>query len=1488
MTEELGAVQDPHARALLELELGALHEHGLGDRPRGAAFYRRALRHAPELLPALFALARIDRDDGAPADGAEIWQALASACRAPADRADALCEAGLLRYDQLGQREQAVELWKQALRADPACATAALLLEQHARGAGDTREAERLAEAHARASGDPGMAAAIWSELASMAERAGQSDLALERLERAQQLGLRGPALCAESERIARKHGRLEQALRALEAAAAERGRAAGEAKGEVEPQQARAGAAARLREAARLCAVRLDRARDALECYDRALAQQMDDPLLLWERMLVHRELGEDAAAQDDARSLLLLGVDGGLAAALRVRLAERQQALQHDEEAIAELRQAIAAEPRSAAAIAAFEDALLRAGRQPELRDHLLARAERSQGQARAERLLQAGRLALLAPAGAGPALELMQRAAAGAPRSSSILRATYAAAVLAGDAGAALSAADALCATQALEPGERAALRFDQYQRLLREQHDPQAAAEALRAALHEPDNAAWAPQCARVQAGAAHDYPTLAAAHRALDAAGGDAAHLCAAARALLRAGEEEAAAETLREALERAPDDAYALALLEECLLSSGGEREAARMLRETARSHRDARQRELALLHAGAAAEAVSDVQGAARSYEEAADHDQTALSPAWALRRLAERSEDPQMLERAQRRLALREARLGTTGPYHLELGELLAARGNTAEAAAALAAVLPHPELGKAAALDLCLLPEPAAGLDLHTRALQRLAEGCAPAVQLALLRDGIAARLLHDPQSAREPLQAALATHPSDPWLSAIALCTGADDERGEGWLRLAREAQSASSAAELTLHAVRVSLLARGGDAVEDGLLRALEAAAQAPDSLAAAVAVDETLGADDDAESRAGALFARLSHAAPEATEALRAARARALLAAGRAREAADEARRSLGLDPDDLGALELLCVAARALGDFETVADCARRLAERAQGSFRALLLEQAASVLERELARPEQAEQSLRAAFDCDPTTELAFARLHDLLLERHDIDGLLGLLQRRVEALQDPGAQLELRYERALLLRAEGRKTEAVEALEQVLAADPGHAGAIGLMVETCTALERWQDAVAALRKLAAADVPDVQKRLARLGAAEFLERRLGDLDGAREELQALRAQGGGDPEVLARLAALCARAGRFREAVEAYQQAAERSSAAEGAELQRRAGDLLRDHLGASNEAAQAYERALAAYPLDAESCARLLELDGSSEAREHVLSRFEQALDAALQREPARADLLRLLRRSAEWRGRRDHELVALSALCALGIADEDERRAFSALSEAARMPRGRPLSEAVLDALAGMAAGAALHRVAQLVSLGLGPPEPGAEAAAIDDSARNESAARRFELGRQVLARRLGVSRLLAFTRAARRDALRAGLALGGLPAGSPEVEALGKQLAKRLPRAQRKELARVRAELTQPQVQLDAYLDLLELALARAGLLLADDLALALAHVGGGGLEIETFAGATRALDLLRFWLSPRLLELRREIGWGP
>lgn len=1481
--DELGSVQDTRVQVLLEFELGALYEHGLRDVPRGAGHYCRALEHLPDFRPALFALARLYADADQPESAATIWEGLSHSSHALADRAAALCEAGLLHHDRLSDRDRALTLWNEALELDPSWVCAALLLEQHHRATQAGRDALRAVAAHARGTGDPEVEAALLIELAAADDRAGDVDGALARLARAAELAPDAGTTWREIERIARRHGRHERVCEALTALALRGSGGIGRA-------------AARLCEAGRLFATTAADLHAARMRYDRALELEPCDALALWESALLHQSLGSPALAAADARKLVDVADDPALAAAARLRLSELLSAQGDAAAAQHELLAAAAQAPDSAAVTAALEDALLRGRGFAELRDHLLARAERSAGQARAEHLLRGGRVALLWLGDPAAALDLMQRAADCAEHPQPMLRARWAAAVFAGDAQAAIETADRLCASE-LEQDERSLLRFDQYHRMRQRDGTEPGATPALKLLSRLLDGAEaleWSAQAARLHAANARALALLARAHRRLAEQAGDdrraAAHLCAAARALAREGEPRGAAELAREALARAPDDAYALALLEECLLAAGDGRKAAEVLRQAARAHASGKQRELALLHAGAASEAASDPRSAARSYEEAAELDASSHAPRFALLRLAQRTRDRGLLLRALEQLAHHEEMFGEGGHRNLELGELLGAQGLAASASAALRVALSRADTRSAAAFELYMLPEAEITAELRDAALAALADRCDGDARLALLRDAIAARMQSDPKSARALLEGLLADHPEDAGL-AIAALSGSRGQaaRAEALLRLARAADDADASAELVLHGQRLALLAHGDAAAEDGLLRALAAAQHAPSSLAAAVALDEALWAGDDADSRASALAVRAAHASAETSQALRAAHARALLAAGRAGEAAEVADQALVFELNDLAVWELKRAAARARGDFETAAEAAERLAMAADGRFRTELLEEAAVLLQNELGQSERAERCLRAAFGHDPQSDLAFSWLHDLLLERRDLPGLLELIERRAEASAELGEQIELGHERALVLRALGRKEEAIEAVDRVLAHDPHHAAALGLKIEACTASERWHEAIAALQALAGADVPQGQKRLAHLGAADFLERRLGDLEAACTELEAVREISPDDPELLARIAGLYQRSSRYRDAAQLYARAAAYSSGRAAAAFERSAGDVLLDPLGVVGEAAEAYARALAADPLDAQACAKLVELLDGATARAEVLANFEAALDAALARDPLDPALLRKLRRLGAIGARRDREWIALCSLRALGQLDPDEDTALDALAASVHAAPAK-LGAQALVRLAGAVDETPIADAARLVATALARRDGAAQAAPVGlELPPDLSAEQRFEAGAYAAAQQLGVLPLWAVPPPERRDLLHAALLLADVAEGPANIAALAKQLGSSLPRAQRKELSRTLAASTDPQRELDAYLEALERTCQCAGMLVADDPRPALAHAMGGigaGAALELATATPRAVALLSFWVSPFAIALRRELGW--
>ncbi|MEM1418266.1 MAG: hypothetical protein AAGH15_25450, partial [Myxococcota bacterium] len=323
-------------------------------------------------------------------------------------------------------------------------------------------------------------------------------------------------------------------------------------------------------------------------------------------------------------------------------------------------------------------------------------------------------------------------------------SVLRELQVAAQLAGPSDAVDAATEMLLAhATSLDEVERGALLRARYVALRQSDEVPDAtprAPKALAEAAANPDARAWAPDALRVRAATSGDFGALAAAHRRLaeeaESAEAAAAHLAASARAELRDGRDDDAVATLREALTRVPGHAYTLAFLEERLRRRGEAEAVVTLVREAAEAQSGTQATVARLLLAGAAAEAAGDVPLAVRTYEDAADHDPSAVSPLWALQRLAERERDPALQLRAREALAAREASgEGAERRQALELGEHYALVSGQPELAEdPLLGAVGAPDVDLDAALALELLPDAPRRAPARLRGLARLAEATA----------------------------------------------------------------------------------------------------------------------------------------------------------------------------------------------------------------------------------------------------------------------------------------------------------------------------------------------------------------------------------------------------------------------------------------------------------------------------------------------------------------------------------------------------------------------------------------------------------------------------------------------------------------------------------------------------------------------------------------------------------------------------------
>lgn len=127
------------AAALIQ-KIGELYEQKLNDQNQAISSYREVLTLAPSHFPALRALARIYRAQGAWEYLIEILRAEAANRTDPTERANAMFQAAAIWEDQLKKPENALEGYQEVLRLAPNHVTALQQLERILTNRDDVKE----------------------------------------------------------------------------------------------------------------------------------------------------------------------------------------------------------------------------------------------------------------------------------------------------------------------------------------------------------------------------------------------------------------------------------------------------------------------------------------------------------------------------------------------------------------------------------------------------------------------------------------------------------------------------------------------------------------------------------------------------------------------------------------------------------------------------------------------------------------------------------------------------------------------------------------------------------------------------------------------------------------------------------------------------------------------------------------------------------------------------------------------------------------------------------------------------------------------------------------------------------------------------------------------------------------------------------------------------------------------------------------------------
>lgn len=1277
---EAHADADPARRAKLLHAVGRLLEVVDDNDVAAANEYLAAFQSNRAQQGALVDLIGIYERRKSATNLAKLHQVEAKSASNADARADALLDLAAVREDLASDLAGAQAALADAIQAAPEHADVALMAELAAHATSDALDISERLRARLTTTDDPALAAELLIDRAELMGSTGALGDAVDLLRRADGHGASAVRLALALERIARKAEDRAARADALErlgdlAASAIHSAADFDEPG-VGPLlwedalASRAVAVAAYRAAANARAANGEPPARVIDLLTRAVEIEPNAPWVRLERLAVAQRAGRDDLVIEDEDALVQSLSGGPLSAFILNRVAGRFERAG---------RGAEASEMKAEARRLAPNSAVLKAAEQAGLRDRSHAQSwfDSLDVDAPGVTSMQLAEAAFVADellSDFETARQLYERALVDATDGTPILRALYAASLAHDDL---VTANAALARMRGLDPASERRRAFDRVVITAISLDDPAPSVELARGLLAQRD--ASTAQVARAIGALADDHALVEEAHVLLAelAPGADerAAHRCAAARAAAAAGDPNRAEKHATAALDCVDGHVVAVAILDAILrarndvegLGALARRAAAGRSGESTEASDDAR----AAIAACLSGDFTIAVAGATKLLEADAPSPFSARVASF----VADAANDPSLRRAARERAERTETAFGRARAA-LALARELVSTGDPDAAVPHLTLALNHTATALDAAIGVSLLKAPPA--ELAERAMGVLRES------------GI-----DDSPTWFVAATQAQAPNASSPTWFDDAIAAESDLAAERSVAVVAEQAGGASAIASQVVRHLRDSTEA---DVLDDlGLLVLRAAATPGGGELAAAIG-DISFGPDDDISVRRAAVEAALREATPDDAKVYSAQLGRMLASAGRSAEAYQYLDRAVREQPDNLAAWEALRLAARDCGKHARFVDACDALAAATSGDTKAEMLEDAATVLAESLKRPGDALERARAAMQAAPGRERAHTRAKALLASMRDDAGLAELASSRAASTVDSAGRVKQLFEAARHLRTAGDRQGAMSPLDQILELDPAHAGALAMQAEIYVSLEAYDDAVASLRRLASADVPLAQKRVARLGAADFLERKLNKPADAYAELVAIDALGLADPAILQRMARMSADNDRFDDALALHDRVA--SSGAiplRVAESLRAAAQIMFKSKRDAAGAAEKLRRALELVPDDVESAALLLHIVDDENERGAIVRTTDAAVRAKLIPEGLTVVVLRKLLRISDIRGARDLTKLVLSTLTALRSATEEERAREE--DNTAIVRRVRPPAAPIAEALA---------------------------------------------------------------------------------------------------------------------------------------------------------------------------------------------
>ena len=1292
---EVAATDDKTRKARLIHEVAEIEERG-GDEPGAARDYLAAYNSDTNFREPLEGLVRLLERRRSLANLGKLIEALVAAASTPEERARAITQRAIFIEDVQKDLEGARGAAREATETDavPADLGAAWLeLEMTAAKLGDAALREEALLGRAKGGGDPTWTGLLLVDAAMLAAQAGETDRALEELERARDGGAASAyAASLAIERVVRADpglpGSDESRKRARSLAQSFEIRAetindamTDAARGDAE------GVPRRVRNVAHVVDLLLrasDHRRSANElgravtAIDRALTlvgAGAIERTLLTTRLRLAELQGDTARAAELAQRRMEHETDGGVVASLAMRIAENASAEGDLQSALAALTTATERDPASAPARALKIDLLEAASDAARFATELEEVSQKmGAGDAQGRALLLAAYVWAVRVGDADRARAALGQAEACGVAKDVVARLGRSLASVRGD-DAWYEAATKNLVPHAT-PAERPLLWIE-IARLRLAQRDDAGVAAAI-ASLRELPEGAW---LGRVLDGLASPDAEPERTRTALEELARDVDDpvlqrtlLVVCAVRAHAAGDDAAAIAHLRSLAEKDPSDVLVSAYLGD-MLRAAGDRAAAAGVASAVAEASFADPELAAARHLEAAIETwkAGDRRAALTSIEAARKAAQHAADPllTWALRGVDIDSLDG-------RRAALEVA--GGDASVTLERFALEATQGDHDQASTALTSleVASSASLRLAGALARVTWPGGAADPEAVQGALETLTvagedgRGAAAAERVRIARESGGDVAI----AAQEWLDSGGGAAAALEWLASTM---GTGDVLGEVPARRALAERLTDEARE-AMHASATMLawvmrpeenhpLVAGSS--HSTRLANLELAPPGCDPRRRASVLSEVDGAlGDEGEIDALALAGWSA------------------LAAGDAAAAYEMFRTVTTARADDIAAWEGMRSAAEKKDDMEGYALACEQLGARTTNPSRgSAFWEQAAYAWTKAgEGREARAEAALDASFTRDPHRVTSFDRLFRRVRERKEGDRLLDLITRRLEVTDDPAEIAKLYWEQARVLREKGDPDGALEALEHVTMFDDNHVGALALTGEIFIRRGMFAEAAEKLSRLARVEAAPAKNRVtAGVAAVDLYENKLQQHDKALEVLLALHAARLTTLPVRERLARAAARTGSWNEATrileELMMERPEREGRIEAARL---AMAIHRDRSMSPIGGLRAAQKLLEESPIDGEALDLVAALDPQIPERRPLLERGRDALLMALHDLPQNLEQQRRLARIAHALQDGMLEQAALSCAIALGGPDGSSEQAIALIS--GRKPR----------------------------------------------------------------------------------------------------------------------------------------------------------------------------------------------------------